>query len=248
MLSHDLRPRRRDADPLLLAVFSYRYDAHLVGDLLRNLEPIVDGWVAYDDRGSTELYSDEPARRRALIDRARDLGARWVLGIDPDERFEQGAVACVREMTRAAGNVAWGFRLRELYTPQAYRVDGVWGRKMQFRLFPLLAGQRFSAQPFHGRWFASDPPPTLRHSDVNLYHLKMIAPARRRARRDLYNHVDPRRDYQKIGYDYLADEDGLVLEPIPPGRGYLPPHVDDGGLWMPPSPPHRQEAPDAADG
>jgi hypothetical protein len=35
-----------------------------------------------------------------------------------------------------------------------------------------------------------------------------------------------------IGYDYLADETGVQLEPIPADRRYHPPHIDDGGLWM----------------
>ncbi|OWK19097.1 hypothetical protein AJ88_48455 [Mesorhizobium amorphae CCBAU 01583] len=34
----------------VIAVFSYRFDAHLVSDLIANLDPIVDGWIAYDDR------------------------------------------------------------------------------------------------------------------------------------------------------------------------------------------------------
>ena len=240
MLSHEIRPRGdRSGTPVVLAVFSYRYDAHLVPDLLANLEPIVSGWVAFDDRGSEELYSNEPARRCALVTRARELGADWVLGIDPDERLERGAADRMREMTRVEGPVAWGFHLRELYAPDAYRVDGVWGRKEQFRLFPLLPDQRFSEKAFHGAWIPIEPTHTRLRSELNLYHLKMIAPARRRARRDLYNHVDPDRAYQRIGYDYLADESGLALEAIPAGRGYVPPHVDDGLLWMAPTPPRE---------
>ena len=70
-------------------------------------------------------------------------------------------------------------------------------------------------------------------SGLNLYHLKMITRARREARRDLYNRLDPDRRFQPIGYDYLADDQGAVLKPIRPGREYHPPHNDDGGLWMP---------------
>ncbi|MDX8451038.1 hypothetical protein, partial [Mesorhizobium captivum] len=54
----------------------------------------------------------------------------------------------------------------------------------------------------------------------------------RAARRDLYNLLDPDRRLQQVGYDYLADETGAVLEAIPPGRDYFPAHTDDGGLWM----------------
>jgi len=60
----------------------------------------------------------------------------------------------------------------------------------------------------------------------------MIAPERRRARSALYSALDPLREHQSIGYDYLADDDGAVFEDIPAGRGYLPAHVEDNGLWM----------------
>ena len=73
----------------------------------------------------------------------------------------------------------------------------------------------------------------VRVTDINLYHLKMIAPKRRQARRDLYNHLDPERKLQAIGYDYLTDEEGLELENIPVHRFYDPPFVEDHGLWMP---------------
>ncbi|MBA8905583.1 hypothetical protein [Aminobacter ciceronei] len=65
-------------------------------------------------------------------------------------------------------------------------------------------------------------------SGLNLYHLKMIDPARRSARRDLL--LDPHRRDQAIGY--LADETGVQLEAIPADRSYHPPPTDDGGLWM----------------
>jgi hypothetical protein len=61
----------------------------------------------------------------------------------------------------------------------------------------------------------------------------MIAPARRLGRRDLYNALDPDRRYQAIGYDYLADERTMRLRKVSRWRRYSPPHVDDGGLWMP---------------
>src|SRR5258708_2141169 len=53
--------------PRLVAVFSFRYDAHLVPDLIANIEPIVDAWIAYDDRGSSEVFSSELERHRRLI-------------------------------------------------------------------------------------------------------------------------------------------------------------------------------------
>ena len=132
---------------------------------------------------------------------------------------------------------SWSFRLRELYATDAYRVDGIWGRKRQARLFrlkdsqfPLSATGNFDTRPLHEPWVG--PGPLAWKSNVNLYHLKMIAPERRRARRDLYSALDPDRRYQKIGYDYLADEQGAEFERIPAGRKYRPSHQDDGALWM----------------
>jgi hypothetical protein len=60
----------------------------------------------------------------------------------------------------------------------------------------------------------------------------MIARKRRMGRAALYNHLDPGRRMQAIGYDYLADDHGAILEQIPAGRGFSPPHEEDGGLWM----------------
>jgi hypothetical protein len=59
----------------------------------------------------------------------------------------------------------------------------------------------------------------------------MLTPERRQARSRLYKLLDPENRFQPIGYDYLADDLGATFETIPPGREYLPPHEEDGGLW-----------------
>lgn len=219
--------RRR---PKLIALFSYRYDAHLVPDLIENIRPMVDGFAAFDDRNSKEEFSDETLRRRALIDAAREMGSRWVIFIDPDERLERDAGRKISQLLVTNRPVVFGFRLREMFDVDAYRIDGYWGEKRVYRLFPLLEGQEFETQALHG---SHHPLGYWRErTDINLYHLKMIAPARRTARRDLYNRLDPERRFQPMGYDYLADDRGAVLERIPDGREYRPIHVDDGGLWM----------------
>ncbi|HET7717360.1 MAG TPA: glycosyltransferase family A protein [Bauldia sp.] len=236
-LTHHLFPRARwlkrliNRRPRVVAGFSFRYDAHLVPDLIENLRPIVDGYVAYDDRAATELFSDERQRRLKIIAEAKRLRARWIIFIDPDERLEDGVAKQIRRLTEVDGRVVWGFRFRELYTPDAYRVDGPWGKKMRYTLFPLRDGQKFNRALLHG------PHHPLgyerRNSRLNVYHLKMIAPERRAGRRDLYKALDPDARFQKIGYDYLADDSGAVLKRIRPGRGYSPRHEDNGGLWMP---------------
>jgi hypothetical protein len=218
--------------PNTVAVFSFRYDAHLVDALIENVSPIVDAWIAYDDRGSDTLFSDEADRRRLLVRKALEMGARWVLAVDPDERFESALADRIDELTRTPDPVSWTFNLREMYSVDHYRIDGVWGRKSQARLFPLRGDLRIGDEALHGPWCAF----RTVDSRLNLYHLKMIAPQRRRGRSALYKFLDPERRFQSQGYDYLAEDFGAVLEAIPPGREYFPAHQDDGGLWMPEPP------------
>lgn len=235
MITVEHKPRRRFwsriTNPPVLAVFSYRYDHHLVRDMLANIEPYVDGWVSFDDRGASALFSNEPARRGQLLAAARNHGAKWILAMDPDERLERISVATFRRLASMKRNVAWNFNLREMYSTDSYRVDGIWGKKKQPRLFPLLDKTSHEPADLHGAWF-NPAHYSIRNSDINIYHLKMIEPSRRVARRDLYKHLDPHSCFQRVGYDYLTDEKGATFETIPDGRGFHPPHQDDGGLWM----------------
>jgi len=237
VISHAVSPsytlwRRLRRRPRIIAVFSFRYDAHLVPDLLANITPFVDGWISWDDRQSTDYFSNEGVRQAELIRAASLHGAGWILAIDPDERLESGKVKAFRKLTRTHEPVAWSFRLRELYTPDTYRVDGIWGKKRQARLFPAFDPPKVDDYTLHRSWFPKDRFDT-RPCGINLYHLKMISPNRRAARRDLYRHLDPGQSFQGRGYDYLADETGATYEKIPSHRTYYPPHADDGDLWMP---------------
>lgn len=220
--------------PRVLAVFSYRYDAHLVPNLLANIAPCVDGWAALDDRGSDHVFTAEVPRRLALLEAARAAGADWALAVDPDERFECGLQAQMPALLQHPDATAHTFALREMYGPMHYRVDGLWGEKRQPRLISLREGLKRPQGDLHLPWSTFIPEPRVNDTPINLYHLKMIAPARRRARAALYNALDPNGVVQPVGYDYLADEQGAVLEAIARGREYYPPHLEDGGLWMAP--------------
>ncbi|MGX5847297.1 hypothetical protein ACWGTO_09490 [Mesorhizobium sp. PL10] len=215
-----------------IAVFSYRYDAHLVPALLANLDPIVDGWIGFDDRQAEGIFSSEIQRRQLLLKAAYDARADWILAIDPDERLEHGAAGQIGRLISRRGRVAWGFHLREMYSPKDYRIDGVWGSKMQHRLFRAYDPSRYHSKDLHGPWYPPDLGFREKNSGLNLYHLKMIEPRRRSGRRALYQHLDPKNAMQDTGYDYLADETGARFETIAPGRDYHPPHIDDGGIWM----------------
>ena len=225
--------RRHRLRPMVLAVFSYRYDAELVPDLLANVEPMVDGWVAFDDRNADELFSSEPRRRRLLIERARELGAGWVLAMDPDERIERAAATRIRGLTGARERILWEFSLREMFDASSYRVDGIWGSKKQGRLFPVFDGPLCSEQPLHGAWCDAPPGYSVLPAGLNLYHLKMLTQRGRLARRDLYQQLDPDNRYQRAGYDYLIDDAGAVFEPIPSGRDFFPAHRETRQIHMP---------------
>lgn len=229
MISACIKPGKA---PHLLAVFSFRYDAHLVPALLANIEPMTDGWIAYDDTGGAGVFSNEVGRRVALLTAAREAGARWALAIDPDERFESGLTEHIAALTEPRETLAYTFPVRELYSTDQYRVDGVWGKKRQARLLSLADGVVKPTGELHTSWASFIPKPQLRQTQFNLYHLKMITAERRKARAALYNHLDPNRRMQSVGYDYLADDTGAELERIAEGRAYHPPHQEDGGLWM----------------
>ncbi|MGE3528791.1 MAG: glycosyltransferase [Methyloceanibacter sp.] len=219
--------------PRVIAIFSFRYDSHLVPDLIENLRPIVDGYVAYDDRGAREAYTDERERKALLRQAAREMGAQWLLCIDPDERLEMATAERIKTMTRVIEPVAWRFRLREMYTPTAYRVDGRWKKKGLTCLFPVLDGQAFSDAPLHGRRSPLNREYKKRDSGLNLYHLKMVGAERRKARRDFYKAIDPEGAFQAVGYDYLCDEAGLMLEEVPASRLYKPLYRETGAIWQP---------------
>ncbi len=224
-------PTRR---PRVFAVFSYRYDAHLVPGLLANLRPAVDGFVSCDDRDGPPGLSDEPARRTALLRAARDAGADWILAADPDERFEDGLARKIGDFVRQGRHILWTFALREMLSASTYRTDGLWGGKTQMRLFSLDVAGSGVNRALHGPWVAPRPGLVTRATGLNLYHFRPATAERRRHRRDLYAAADPERRCQAIGYDYLADERGLRAETIEPNKGYSPVFVEDDELWAPP--------------
>lgn len=233
MIHHQIFRSPAPGEPMVLAAFSYRYDAHLVPDLLENVRPGVHGYVAWDDRSAEAALSDEPTRRARLFQAARDLGARWLLTPDPDERLECGFANWLPGLIAEGDRNVWNFDMREMFDSTQIRVDGPWGGKSKVILFPIDAAKVDPAALLHAPRVGDAQGYAKRNARIFLYHLRMASPARRQLRRDLYAAADPDRRFQVIGYDYLVDERGMVLEPIPEGRGFHPPFVEDHGLWSP---------------
>jgi hypothetical protein len=217
--------------------------------LFENLAGQVDGVLALDDHSTdasrayvesqpllVELL-DVPAAageefedakfHRALVEAAWDHDADWLLGIDADERLERDfRQRAEREIARAEaeGQTALWIPWRELWdAPDQVRVDGIWGEKRKACLFKADRAHRFDERRLHAIW-APLPPPGTEYpiADLRLYHLRMIKPADREKRAARYRRLDPDRAHQPMGYDYLVDDTGIQLEPIEPGRDYVP--------------------------
>jgi hypothetical protein len=233
MLQHQMFRDPERGQPRILAVFSYRYDAHLVPDFLENIRPGIHGYVAWDDRSAEAALSDEPTRRALLFSAARAMGADWLLTPDPDERLERGFAGWLPGLIAQGDRNVWNFTLREMFDNAHIRTDGPWGGKSKVIFFPMEAAKTDSQALLHAPRVGDGAGYTRRESRIIVYHLRMASPARRQLRRDLYAAADPERRFQAIGYDYLADERGMVLEPLPPGRDFVPPFIDDHGLWSP---------------
>lgn len=211
----------------LFAAFAYRFDAQLVPDMLQNID-FVDGFVFHDDRKNEAQWYHEGRVRNELIEKARRAGADWLLCVDPDERFEKSAGKKIRKLIeRTNSDVIYGFHFRELWTPETYRCDGVWNNKTKFVLFPIKDGQQFDNLPVHSNWNPINQEYKRVLTNINLYHLKNIDPKNRSARAELYNSLDPNKEIQPIGYDYLADETGLKTKKVPASRLYTPGYTED---------------------
>lgn len=200
----------------------------LIDDLRKNLS-WADAFVELQTDRNAPGWPHEGELLRAQRRACRRAGATWVLFVDPDERLEDRAAHVVRTAIESAStDTLFGFPLREMWTPTAWRVDGEWGRKMpRHRLFHLHGGQTFAHKPIH----CAAAPMTLRRNrvtlDVAMYHLKNIEPENRHSRAEAYTRADPHFRWQRRegkDWSWLYDETGLQLAEIEPGREFSPPY------------------------
>ena len=161
------------------------------------------------------------------------MGAQWLLCIDPDERLEMAASERIKTMTTVIEPVAWQFRLRELYTPTAYRVDGRWKKKTLTCLFPLLDGQIFSDAPLHGRRSPLNPEyekATFRVESLSLEDDRpRTAPGPPRFLSGARSEGRLSEDRPRLS----RRRDGPGPQGGAPSRQYRPLHREAGGNWQP---------------
>ncbi len=235
------RPRRRAR---LVALLAVRDGMGYLPGYVANVGSQVDGVVALDDGssdGSRELLAgrpevlelldnpperaawDEMGNHRRLVEAALRHGADWALVVDVDERLERDfRVRAERVIRRGRllGRSTFRVRLRELWdSPDHYRADGIWGRKAPPRLFRLRADHEFDTAKVHGLKPPLQDRPYPR-ADLVVYHLGMLTAEGRAQRRARYACLDPNGTWQRQGYDYLVDENGLRLRPVPDLRGW----------------------------
>jgi hypothetical protein len=218
--------------------------------LFSNLLPHVDGIVALDDgstdgslqfvrrqdkvleiidtgRGAGGVW-DEPLNHRLLVTTALSFGPDWLFAVDADERVERHfRVRAEAEFDRAEreNHGAYSIQIRETWDREdRIRVDGWFGRKNKATLFRARPDHLFDQKPLHCQWAPLNDYPKGNYppADLYVYHQRMLHRSDRELRRQRYEELDPNREYQSTGYDYLTDDTGLELAPLPEGRGYLP--------------------------
>lgn len=218
--------------PRVVLAFTVRSEPDwFVRDMLANVAWVDEAvCVTVPDSGPWLPEGEQNALKRQAVRDAVGSDV-WTLWLDPDERLQVNAERVIRSELPSAqhgADTVFGFPLREMWTPTAYRVDAGWAeKKPRRRLFYLKpeGRQRFSDRPIH---CPAPPMGMARYRvelPVNLYHLKSIEPANREARGRAYEAADPEFRHQRVtSWDWLTDETGLATEAIPPGRGFLPPY------------------------
>lgn len=207
----------------LIACYARRHEPDWMVQQLRDNLAWVDGFAEVDDRErpASEAWGHEGnlrARQRLAAERA---GADWVLMVDPDERLEDGAAAKVRPVL-AGLDAIYRLRLREMFKPDAYRVDGRWGMLRRARLYPLRDGQSMSDKPIHAPAVPVGTGLPWLDLDVNLYHLKMVEPANRQRRAAAYGRAEDQHGVRRRQWGALVQTVGMRLEQLPAGRGFSP--------------------------
>jgi len=228
------------------ALLAFRDEASYLPGFFAHLRDYVAEFIVFDDnsrdeslaiarrqprthvleRETGESFPDhyfEVDNRRALLKTALERKTEWVLCCDADERHEQRFLQDLQEII-AGSKEPFGLHVRDLWDRcDQYRIDGFWGHKAKFVLFPLTPfTDYYSSHALHTRWV----PPGLPCRDenilsYNLYHLVSLRKANRLKRLEKFKQIDPGNIYQPgIGYDYLTDESRLKLERIPSGRGF----------------------------
>jgi len=213
----------------IVALVTYKYDSDYLSDLKDNLDNLADEIIVkFDQHG--DFWKDEGKYRSEMVATAEQVGADYIVVIDPDERFEVETATKLKTLMRqylpTNERVLFEFNYRELYEPDAYRIDGTWGEKTRVMAFRSLPDNVFSDAKLHTPRQPLNEDSLVIKTGLNVYHLKHINPALREHRAEIYKKLDPNAIYNPVGYDYLNDETNMRLSKISIGKEYNPPYKD----------------------
>ena len=230
----------------IVALLAFQNEEKYLPGFFAHLRPYVSEFIVLDDAssdGSAEISRSQPdtvllkgidgashtphyyeiEHRRILLEAALAAQADWVLACDADERYESRFLEDLPTLIVGKRD-AYALWFRELWDrPDRFRIDGIWGTKARFVLFPCVSFTEYHpVRSQHTRW----PPPNISCPDenilnYNLYHFGSLSRGKRVARMRKWLEIDPEARYQpKIGYSYLSDEAGLVVREIEPEHRY----------------------------
>ncbi len=232
--------KKYNHDIEVICVMCIRNESKNLPGCIKHLEKYVDKFVVFDDDStdnSVEIlnsfpkvaevitekqkgkhYWGERHNRETVLRKALEISSvknPYVLCVDPDERFEIRFLKKLRTIIDENYGKAINIHFRECWDDiKQYRVDGIWGKKNKTLLFPLQKQMTFNYEnEYHIPWHYREITDII-YMDYNLYHLNMVKKEDREKRKKLYNKLDPNKKFQPIGYDYLTDERGIILEKI----------------------------------
>jgi glycosyltransferase involved in cell wall biosynthesis len=229
---------------MIAGVLHVRNEEFFLPGFLDSVRDCIDAFYCIDD-GSTDttvqilekerklkLLLRKPPRKdigwmeqsdlEQLYEAVKNDGYEWIFTADPDERLSIGFLNRMKVLaTMPIGPTVYVLKLCECWDrADHYRTDSIWNTKKKSVLFTVPDKVTMSDRRYH----APNYPLELRGFEVLLndraYHLKMVRPAERIRRRELYTILDPECRFQPIGYDYLTDNAGLVLTKIPEAYEY----------------------------
>ena len=106
---------------MIVAAYAFRYEPDWLIEELRENLSWVDGFAALDTRGHKDVWVPRKERVEGMQALGREMGATWMLHLDPDERLQDGAEETLRKLSRGS-HPRYSLKMCELWTPDKYRV------------------------------------------------------------------------------------------------------------------------------
>lgn len=206
----------------IVALASRRYEPDwLLDEMYENLS-WCDDIIIYDDshRPKEDKRWLEHERHVELHRRAGLAKADYCVFTSPDSRYSDNAEEVITEACKRGqkNQRFFAINMGELFEKDQMRVDGPWSGNFSTLVYPWFPNPEFTNVPVH-----NSPVPI--HSGVQeellegvwIYNLKPIERVNNKLRVQSYVEHDPNSDCNFLGesYDYLDDEEGMVLEKIP---------------------------------